>query len=328
MLLPGSSGRLVFAACHFVIRGLVTVGPRGASEPVVGSRAAGTMPGRRLMQKNTAGIPRATGLPKNPAVTAVTPRASTSPPTPASTLPPTAAPKEEDLLLETSVNRTVQLLAMREQLLQQVAQIDRQLETERDSKRRALTAKYERELRALDDEAAALTKGGGSSGGGSAAVLLREVIDEHEPHIDLPLRRGDRRPSDPHVDVHDIDIDVVLNHIDTDHDGVVTHAEVQKGAAVMQLGAAVGPMVLGSLAGVVCYLICRFVARKWLAGTAASAQQRGRVKVRPPAGAKAAAMVGGGGGGNNSPLGGNGEARMRRKHGEHGKQECGPAIAC
>ena len=40
----------------------------------------------------------------------------------------------------------------------QVAGIDRQLELERDSKRKALTAKYERELRELDDEADALRR--------------------------------------------------------------------------------------------------------------------------------------------------------------------------
>ena len=230
---------------------------------------------------------------------------------------PPAPPLDAKLELEASKNRTLTLLAERTLLLQRIALIDRQLEAERNSKRRALTAQYERELRALDEEADDL------AGPAADAIRLGRGAG-------LDVRRHPVVGGADHVDIDHLDIDVVLNHIDTDGDGIVTAAEVQgasTGAVVMHMGALIGPLVLGCLAGVLCYAACRGLARQMRTANKPSA---GELRARQVMGAKLATPASGGGvsNGGNAPL--SGEARMRRKHGEQAlrKQECGPAIAC
>ena len=233
---------------------------------------------------------------------------------------------------EAAANRTVELIATRASLLRQVARIDQLLENERDIKRRALTARYERELRALDDEADDLVPQlSPQSDADSAAPIIRRsssgshgnnnrldhlydalhVHDDHNDHSD----HGEEHQH--HVDVHDIDIDVVLNHIDADGNGIISRAEVQgasTGARAMQL--ARSPMLLGASAGILCYIICRLVACRMGWGARRSDTERPAasiMRVGKPAGGTASVAVGG-------------EALKRRKHG--GKEQCGPAIAC
>ena len=72
--------------------------------------------------------------------------------------------------------------------------------------------------------------------------------------------------------------------IDTDSDGVITRAEVQgakSGAAVMQYSAVIMPAIIGCMAGVFCYFVCRLIARKLRGGAGGTTL---RPKVRFPAG--------------------------------------------
>ena len=79
---------------------------------------------------------------------------------------------------------------------------------------------------------------------------------------------------------------MVLNHIDSDGDGVVTRAEVR--AAI----GAVPVTIVGCLAGIFCYLACRWLVgrsrRDWLSG-GRSPQQGAMAKAGSPS---AAAITG------------------------------------
>ena len=137
-------------------------------------------------------------------------------------------------------------------LLQRVSAIDSELADERDSRRAELTARYERDIQALDEEAVTLSASTPLVHTQIAQAQLSEAVRHHSPHV--------------HGSHQDIDIDVVtvLNHIDTNGDGVLTTAEVRGasvGAAIWQAMGAVPTTLLGCTAGVVCYLLCRCLSR-------------------------------------------------------------------
>lgn len=175
-----------------------------------------------------------------------------------------------------AANRTAELMRTRQALLQQVASIDVMLANERNARRAELTAQYERALKELDDEVPLRSSmpAGPHDLHSQIAPHVGEIIDE--------IRRA------PHQDVahQDIDIDVVLNHIDSDGDGVVTRAEVR--AAI----GAVPVTIVGCLAGIFCYLACRWLVgrsrRDWLSG-GRSPQQGAMAKAGSPS---AAAITG------------------------------------
>ena len=175
-----------------------------------------------------------------------------------------------------AANRTAELMRTRQALLQQVASIDVMLANERNARRAELTAQYERALKELDDEVPLRSSmpAGPHDLHSQIAPHFGEIIDE--------IRRA------PHQDVahQDIDIDVVLNHIDSDGDGVVTRAEVR--AAI----GAVPVTIVGCLAGIFCYLACRWLVgrsrRDWLSG-GRSPQQGAMAKAGSPS---AAAITG------------------------------------
>jgi hypothetical protein len=160
-------------------------------------------------------------------------------------------------------NRTAELMRTRQALLQQVASIDVMLANERNARRAELTAQYERALKELDDEVPVRSSmpAGPHDLHSQIAPHVGEIVDE--------IRRV------PHQDIahQDIDIDVVLNHIDSDGDGVLTRAEVRAATAGAAVGAAIGAVpvtIVGCLAGIFCYLACRWLVgrsrRDWLSG--------------------------------------------------------------
>ena len=162
-----------------------------------------------------------------------------------------------------AANRTAELMRTRQALLQQVASIDDMLANERNARRAELTAQYERALKELDDEVPLRSSmpAGPHDLHSQIAPHVGEIIDD--------IRRV------PHQDVahQDIDIDVVLNHIDSDGDGVLTRAEVRAATAGAAVGAAIGAVpvtIVGCLAGILCYLACRWMVgrsrRDWLSG--------------------------------------------------------------
>ena len=175
-----------------------------------------------------------------------------------------------------AANRTAELMRTRQALLQQVASIDDMLANERNARRAELTAQYERALKELDDEVPL------RSSKPAGPHDLHSQIAPHVGEIIDDIRRV------PHQDVahQDIDIDVVLNHIDSDGDGVVTRAEVR--AAI----GAVPVTIVGCLAGIFCYLACRWLLgrsrRDWLSG-GRSPQQGAMAKAGSPS---AAAITG------------------------------------
>ena len=129
---------------------------------------------------------------------------------------------------------------------------------DRDAKRRALTAEYEREMQKLDEDeftaGETLPAKGGGLGGGEGVNGLREQVAAAvaaQTHQD--------------VEHQDIDIDVMMMHIDKDGDGVITPSEaygvyppsslkheLQRGGWPLY-----GPALIGCLCSVVCYLSLR-----------------------------------------------------------------------
>jgi hypothetical protein len=125
-----------------------------------------------------------------------------------------------------------------------------------------------------------------------------------------------RAHSDAHQDVahQDVDIDVVLTHIDADGDGVITTAEAKSastGAVFVQLGPSAA---IGCFGGVLCYAICRLCCM-YRRGTPGGGMR--------PRCSKTVRQVGGTAGGKGCALEVPANARMRKRN-----SECGPAIAC
>ena len=234
---------------------------------------------------------------------------------PVRTEPPRAVPvpkSHPEEQFNAATNRTVALLRKRALLMDQVAQVDRQLAMERDSKRAALTAKYERELQALDEEAAALRST--SPSGGSAPHSLRDQIAAAVQQQRTTTASSSSSGGVAHQDVahQDVDIDVALTLIDADGDGVISSAEAKSasaGAAFVQIGPSAA---IGCIAGIMCYLGCRLVAKHLMLRKAPG---RPGLQAR----AKSASPLGG-----KPPLADAAPRPPRKK--VHG--ECGPAIAC
>ena len=237
---------------------------------------------------------------------------------PVSSVPPRVVPVPKDHpeeQLNAATNRTVALLRKRAMLMDQVAQVDRQLATERDSKRAALTAKYERELQALDEEAAVL-RSASPTGGGGAPHSLRDQIAAAVHHQQQRTSSSSGGGQDVHQDVahQDVDIDVALTLIDADGDGVISTAEAKSasaGAAVLQIGPSA---TIGCIAGVVCYLVCRLVAKHLMLRKTSPGRPLVQSRGKSPLGGKPLAIIR-----EEAP------PRPPRKK-VHG--ECGPAIAC
>jgi hypothetical protein len=192
-------------------------------------------PGRRLMEQRPA--------PRSSLAHAAKPLRPVSSPPPA-----------ESSASIASTNRSA-LLLRRSYLLQQVAEIDAKLREERDTRRAALTAEFEQKLAALDDEQSQIAPLPAGAGDSLREQIAAAIVTHRE-------RGGMEDGHAPHQDVahQDVDIDVVLTHIDADGDGVITKAEAKSasaGATVVQFGPSAA---VGCLAGVLCYLACRLYA--------------------------------------------------------------------
>jgi hypothetical protein len=219
-----------------------------------------------------------------------------------------AVRESPDAALESAGNRTALLLRERAALLRRVAEIDAEIDRERDSRRAALTAKYEAELAALDAEAERLR---GASDG------VRGLGDQIAAALVAHRRAPDGTVAHQDVAHQDVDIDVVLTHIDADGDGVITKAEAKSasaGALFVQLGPSAA---MGCLAGALCYIACRICFRYRRGAPVAVLQPRGGAKVLRPG------AVGGSSGKSGSAAEVPPNARMRKRH-----AECGPAVAC
>ena len=276
-------------------------------------------PGRRLMERRGVAQVRK-GLSDTPIINAGVAQAQLRKGL-AGLAPPINAATQKDpdtiqeLDLQRATNRTATLLRRRSNLLQQVAEIDHHLAQERDTRRAALTAKYEQELRMLDEEA---TRLGTDKGDGVSRGTLRDEIAAAVAQQRVG-GAGSSSSMGYHQDIghQDVDIDVVLQHIDTDGDGHITTAEVRSasaGAAVMSWGTSA---LVGGFGGILCYLFCRFVLPRLV-------KQRSTIRVLhprrpgpPPASPGAMAL---------KPGGTAGEARMRKATKK--ENTCGPAIAC
>uniref|UniRef100_A0A7S0NV91 EF-hand domain-containing protein n=1 Tax=Calcidiscus leptoporus TaxID=127549 RepID=A0A7S0NV91_9EUKA len=151
-------------------------------------------------------------------------------------------------------NRTV-LLLRRAQLLREIAEIDARLAHERDARRAALTAEYEKRLAALDNEEDAPALDGVEAGGDGKGVLHGKLAAAI-----LAAHSRDALGSHQHVAHQDVDIDVVLTHIDADGDGIISKTEANSASAGAAFGRFWPNVTVGCLAGVLCYLACRFAA--------------------------------------------------------------------
>ena len=310
-ILPGAAMRqaLALAACLLIALAAAREGPP---------------PGRRLLQRRLASQAPFNSAQRLGNVASPTPEQRRRREASERVAQELAERQTPDAALHTAANRTTQLLRRRAALLSEVARIDVELAKERDSRRAALTRKYEAALKALDEEesryarppspadgeslrdqiAAAVGRSRGGGGGSSTGMAHQDI--EHQ----------------------DVDIDVILTHIDADGDGVITKAEAKSasaGATVVQFGPSA---LVGCLAGVVCYVLCRLcflrsapVGSRVHGSVAAWLHPRGAGK--PPLAAAGTATKAKVSGGNEVISSTDKAARMRKRHGE-----CGPAIAC
>jgi len=154
----------------------------------------------------------------------------------------------DSLAPEPLMNGTAGLLQEREILRERLAHIDALLNQEHDRKRRELTENYEREMAKLEQEAALLKEDAALHG------KTWERYDATLRSIWLSKSQGDGRP---HQDIahQDIDIDVVMTHIDQDGDGVLSRGEVASATSSFSLG------LMGCTLGVSVYLMLRFALR-------------------------------------------------------------------
>mmetsp|Transcript_7159 Transcript_7159/g.16793 ORF Transcript_7159/g.16793 Transcript_7159/m.16793 type:complete len:281 (-) Transcript_7159:14-856(-) len=185
------------------------------------------------------------------------------------------APEAEPAPL--TANRTIGLLRERELLQDRVAAIDRALAADRDQKRRDLTAQYEREMRELEDDWGA----GAAPARASPSPELNGALRQQVSAALASYRQPPRGSELPHQDVEhqDIDIDVMMMHIDKDGDGVITPAEAygrQAGAQGLQglQGLQAGPQLVGgnawkllapAIIGCACAIACYLSMRQLVA---------------------------------------------------------------
>lgn len=175
------------------------------------------------------------------------------------------APEAEPARL--TANQTIGLLRERELLQDRVAAIDRKLAADRDQKRRDLTAQYEREMRELEEDWGA----GAAPARASPSPELNGALRQQVSAALASYRQPPRGSELPHQDVEhqDIDIDVMMMHIDQDGDGVITPAEAygrEAGAQGLQAGTQlvggnawkiVAPAIIGCACAIACYLSMR-----------------------------------------------------------------------
>jgi len=185
------------------------------------------------------------------------------------------APSKEpapDAELPLTANRTIGLLRERELLQDRVAAIDRALAADRDQKRRDLTAQYEREMRELEEGDWGLDAPARAS---PSPELNAGALRQQVSAALASYRQQPQGSELPHQDVEhqDIDIDMMIMHIDKDQDGVITPAEAygrqQAGAQGMQgmqthtqlVGGnawkLIGPAIIGCACAIACYLSLR-----------------------------------------------------------------------
>ena len=238
-----------------------------------------------------------------------------------------------EIALQAGANRTTHLLRKRTALLSEVARIDAELARERDSRRAALMRKYEQDLQALDEEEGRFARPPAVTSGMGGGDSLRDQIAAA-----VVAQRSGRSGANggvAHQDVahQDVDIDVVLTHIDADGDGVITKAEAKSasaGAAMVQLGPSA---LVGCLAGILCYVLCRVVVARCLprrCPRTAPIQHRVSGLLQPRAGKPSSVAhspppppLGLGVKGGEAVSSQDKATRMRKRHGE-----CGPATAC
>lgn len=164
-------------------------------------------------------------------------------------------------------DHTLELLTERELLLSRLAQIDENLDAERDRRRKALTERYKKDLQQIEDEAAALGALGApvpSAPTGGGTQQLGAQPSRGAPALNQVVAAAVSRI--PHQDVahQDVDIDVLMMSIDKDGDGVLTRAEVMDSASVSNSSwhppgkaSAFAPALLGCTLSVLCYLALR-----------------------------------------------------------------------
>ena len=155
-----------------------------------------------------------------------------------------------------TANQTISLLREREVLQARLSTIDRALAADRDQKRRALTEQYEREMQRLEEED--LQLGARASPSPDIKQQVSAALSSYHPRNGLP-----------HQDVEhqDIDIDVMMMHIDKDGDGVITpteayglqHSGLQAGTQLLGSGGwkLLAPALIGCTCALACYLSLR-----------------------------------------------------------------------
>jgi len=182
-------------------------------------------------------------------------------------------------------DHTLELLRERELLLSRLAQIDENLDAERDRRRKALTERYQKDLQQIEDEAAALGALGAplpSAPTGGSNQQFGAQPSRGPPALNQVVAAAVSRI--PHQDVahQDVDIDVLMMSIDKDGDGVLTRAEVMDSASVSNSSwrpparaSAFAPALLGCTLSVLCYLALRGAYRHLMrpAGQAAAGRE-------------------------------------------------------
>lgn len=188
-----------------------------------------------------------------------------------------------------SSNETISLMRERGLLQVRLVQIDALLAAQRDARKRMLTAEYEREMAELDDEALVGTEvprrmaAGMGQGGGGLRDNVAAAVAQYRQTAPSAGTGGM-----PHQDIEhqNIDIDVVMMHMDEDGDGVITQSEAygnhgnhgshgKRGTTAAGPGGVqwhlLGPALLGCACSVACYLslrsICGGRLRRGAAGT-------------------------------------------------------------
>ena len=163
-----------------------------------------------------------------------------------------------------TANETIGLLRERELLQGRIAAIDRAIAADRDQKRRDLTAQYEREMRELEEDWGA----GAAPERASPSPELNGALRQQVAAA-LASYRQPRGSELPHQDVEhqDIDIDVMMMHIDKDGDGVITpteayglqHSGLQAGTQLLGSGGwkLLAPALIGCTCALACYLSLR-----------------------------------------------------------------------